>query len=36
MFNISMWIGPRLTSRAALLSLQHHAQYQEPPVRGLW
>jgi len=36
MFNISMWIGPRLTSRAALLSLQPITSYQEPPVRGLW
>ena len=38
MFNISMWVGPRLTSRAALLRLAPVAkyQYQEPPVRGLW
>ena len=36
MFNISMWVGPRLTSRAALLRLVPAADYQEPPVLGLW
>ena len=36
MFNISMWVGPRLTSRAALLRLAPASDDLEPPVRGLW